>query len=75
MYTIIGIENKNGVYEGKAYNNNILHCTYPKQGVDGICVVSLKVKAVNCPAVAVGDHIDVLYDRFGNVVHVAVEQK
>ena len=75
MYTIIGIEKRVGVYEGKAYDNTILHVTYPKDNANvvGVCTAILKIKTANCPSVAVGDRVDPLYDKYGNVVHLSVE--
>lgn len=72
MYTIIGIEKRQGVYEGNAYDNTILHCTYKKQNVNGLCVLSLKVKTVNAPDLKVGDNVNPMYDRFGNVVQLTI---
>lgn len=75
MYTVIGIEKRVGVYEGRAYDNTILHCTYEKPNatdVDGLCTAVLKIKTAICPAVKLGDGVDPLYDRYGNVAHLSV---
>lgn len=75
MYTIVGIEKRSGVYEGRAYDNTILHCTYMKQDATntlGLCVATFKVKSAICPTVNLGDSVDPLYDRFGNVAHLSV---
>lgn len=75
MYTIIGIEKREGVYEGTAYNNTILHTTYKKENaenVNGLCVATLKIKTAICPAVNVGDSVDPLYDKYGNIAHLSV---
>lgn len=75
MYQIIGIEKREGVYEGNAYNNTILHCTYTKENAEnlvGKCVATLKIKTAICPAVHVGDSVDPLYDKYGNVAHLSV---
>ncbi len=75
MYTIIGIEKREGVYEGNAYNNTILHCTYTKENaenVQGLCVTTLKIKTALCPSVKLGDGVDPLYDKYGNVAHLSV---
>ena len=75
MYTIIGIEKREGVYEGTAYNNTILHTTYKKENaenINGLCVATLKIKTAICPSVAVGDSVDPLYDKYGNVAHLSV---
>ena len=78
MYTIIGIENRKGVYERTTYDNTILHTTYTKsnaENVNGLCVTTLKVKTALCPSVAVGDSVDPLYDKYGNVAHLSVTPK
>ena len=75
MYTIIGIEKREGVYEGTAYNNTILHTTYKKENAEncnGLCVATIKIKTAICPSVAVGDSVDPLYDKYGNVAHLSV---
>ncbi|MBQ8433019.1 MAG: hypothetical protein IJX28_09070 [Clostridia bacterium] len=78
MYTIIGIEKREGVYEGNAYNNTILHTTYTKVNAGntiGLCVATLKIKTANCPVIALGDCVDPLYDKYGNIVHLNVSSK
>ena len=78
MYTIIGIEKREGVYEGTAYNNTILHTTYNKpnaEKVTGLCVATLKIKTANCPALSLGDSVDPLYDKYGNIVLLNVSSK
>ena len=75
MYTIIGIKVSKGIYEGNAYDNRILHCTYTEPNntnVDGVLTAILQVKAACCPPVTVGDCVDVLYDKYGNIAHVSV---
>ncbi len=75
MYKIIGIEVREGVYEGNAYNNTILHTTYTKENavnIQGLCVSTLKIKTAICPVVKVGDSVDPLYDKYGNIAHLSV---
>ena len=75
MYTIIGIENRKGVYEGTAYDNTILHTTYTKpnaENVNGLCVTTLKIKTALCPSVNLGDCVDPLYNKYGDVAHLSV---
>ncbi|MBQ7348168.1 MAG: hypothetical protein IJW55_09430 [Clostridia bacterium] len=75
MYTIIGIEKREGIYEGTAYNNTILHTTYTKkdaENVCGLCVSALKIKTAICPIVNLGDSVDPLYDKYGNIAHLSV---
>ena len=75
MYTVIGIEVREGVYEGTVYNNTILHTTYTKENAEnvrGLCVSTLKIKTAICPKVNLGDCVDPLYDKYGNVAHLSV---
>lgn len=74
MYKIIGIERRTGTYEGKNYDNMILHVTYHKEAaeVKGECVATLKIKTALCPALNLGDSVDALYDKYGNVAHLSV---
>ena len=75
MYEVIGIEKREGVYEGKAYNNTILHVTFTKDTPNavGVCTAILKIKTSNLPSVKLGDFVDPLYDKYGNVVYLNVK--
>lgn len=74
MYQVVGIERKTGEYNGKQYDNTILYCGYPKDGVDGTAVEKFKIKTAHFTEnVIVGDMIGVHYDRFGNVAAVYKE--
>lgn len=65
-YLVIGMERKEGVYQGYAYDNTYYHCTYEKEGVEGLACTSIKVKTANVnEAVTVGDTVAVYYDRYG----------
>ena len=73
MYTVIGIERKRGTYEGRAYDNTIVHATYEKASdenvtVNGQCVVTFKSKTEVAQSICLGDLVSPLYDRYGNVV-------
>lgn len=75
MYKVIGKEKRSGVYEGRAYDNTILHTTYIKEdteNVEGECVATLKIKTALCPAVHLGDCVEALYDKYGNIAHLSV---
>lgn len=75
MYKVIGKERRTGIYEGRAYDNTILHTTYIKEdaeNTEGECVATLKVKTALCPAVSIGDCVDALYDKYGNIAHLSV---
>lgn len=70
MYTIIGIERKQGMYEGNAYDNYMLYCSYAKKGTDGVATVTFKVKTCNLGHVELGQVITPYFDRYGNVIEV-----
>lgn len=75
MYKVIGKERRTGIYEGRAYDNTILYTTYIKEnteGVEGECVATFKIKTALCPALNLGDSVDALYDKYGNVAHLSV---
>lgn len=62
---------------GQPVKGTNLHCTVlegGKTGVEGVQVERLYVKeTIDCSALAVGDAIDVYYNRFGSVdsIHLA----
>lgn len=74
MYTVIGIERKVGKFEGRDYDNHVLHCTYKKEGAQGECVVAVKVKTERLEApVTIGDQVTFLYDQYGNVARCDIK--
>lgn len=73
MYEIVGIEKREGVYEGNAYSNKVLHCVYNKKDCEGKAVTSIKIKTKDCPEISIGDLVTPLYDRYGNCVHLDVQ--
>ena len=73
MYTVVGVERKVGVYEGREYDNTILHCTYNKDKCEGVAVCSVKVKTSRLDEVVeVGASVSFLYDQYGNCARVDV---
>lgn len=73
MYTVIGKERKEGVYEGNRYDNTYLHCTYDKKSCEGYAVITFKGKTDDIGAVDLGDTVTPHYDRYGNVIACVVE--
>ena len=76
-YTIIKMK-QNRITICTAYDNTILHTTYTKpnaENVNGLCVTTLKIKTALCPSVNLGDCVDPLYDKYGNVAHLSVTPK
>ena len=73
-FKIVGIERKSGEYNGRAYDNTILHCTYSKDGLeDGFACASVKVKTERLEEpIVVGDKVSFYYDQYGNVLRVNI---
>ena len=74
-FTIVGIERKVGEYQGRTYDNTILHCTYAKDAMDeGVAVSSVKVKTERIDeSLQVGDIVTFYYDQYGNVLQVNIK--
>ncbi|MBQ8407720.1 MAG: hypothetical protein IJY39_02515 [Clostridia bacterium] len=73
-FKVVGIERKSGEYNGRPYDNTILHCSYAKDGIeDGFAVASVKVKTERIEApIVVGDKVSFYYDQYGNVLQVNI---
>ena len=74
-FKIVGIERKVGEYQGRTYDNTVLHCTYEKEHLDeGVAVSSIKIKTdrIDEP-LQVGDVVSFFYDQYGNVLQVNVK--
>ena len=73
-FKVVGIERKSGEYNGKSYDNTILHCSYVKDGLDDGCAVAyVKVKTERIvEPIAVGDKVSFYYDQYGNVLQVNI---
>ena len=69
MYQVIGMQQKKGEYQGQAYDNTLLYCTYPDVEVSGSGVEVIKVKTLifSQYPVKLNDVIDVYYDKYGKV--------
>ncbi len=73
MYTVVGKERKVGTYEGREYDNTVLHCMYEKEKCDGQAVFAVKVKTARLDEdVPIGAKVGFLYDQYGNVAKVDV---
>lgn len=70
MFTVIGKERRNGVYEGKVYDNTYLHCSYDKKTCEGVAVTTIKGKTAELGDVEIGQVCDFYYDRYGNCIGV-----
>lgn len=74
-FRVVGIERKVGEYNDRPYDNTIIHCTYPKDGmIDGFAVASVKVKTerLGDDVFIVGDKVSFYYDQYGNVLRVNI---
>lgn len=49
IVTILGKEQKSGIYNEKEYCNNMVHCSYKKAGFEGVCVEVVKLKNATYP--------------------------
>ncbi len=73
-FKIVGMERKVGEYQGREYDNTVLHCTYQKDSLlDGVAVSSIKVKSdrINEP-LQIGDVVTFFYDQYGNVLQANI---
>ena len=85
--TIIGIIHKQGIYEGTAYDNHVLHCTVADPNAFGLITETVKIKTENlnqcfgCEvnadylAMLVGEEITPYYDKYGKVISIRFETK
>lgn len=75
MTRLVGIERKQGEYEGRPYDNHVLHCVTDektKAWVAGDMTFTVKIKSADFPLIfdkdiECGDAIIISYNRFGNV--------
>lgn len=75
---IVGIENKKGEYQGRAYNNYIIYGLENDDNVVGRCkCVNVKFKPQNLSLICGLDQLemlinkevtDVFYDKYGNAI-------
>ncbi len=74
-FTIVGMERKVGEYQGREYDNTVLHCTYEKDSLlGGVAVLTIKVKSDRIEEpLEIGDHVSFFYDQYGNVLQVNVK--
>ena len=85
--TVVGVQNKQGNYQGNDYNNYLFHCTTEDVNSLGKITEVIKVKAVKLSEVfghpmgpsefekLIGNDIRVYYDRYGQVSEISVIPK
>lgn len=76
-YQIVGIQQKRGEYEGRMYNNTLLHALCANVNVIGEQASTIKMKTevfqnilrdCKCtPDALVGRKADITFDRYGNL--------
>lgn len=75
MVRVFGWERKSGEYEGRVYDNYVLHCVTDEKSrgwVSGDLTFTVKIKAedfkmVFDSAICPGDEIFIQYNRYGRV--------
>jgi len=84
MLKVIGVQDKEGVYQGVNYHNYILHCTRADENAFGVISEQVKVKANSVSDVfgccmknadlelLIGKHIRVFYNKYGQVDEIRV---
>ena len=75
-YHVLGVERKQGEYEGRGYDNTYLHCAYENKNVNGLAVATVKVKTdVLDPTINYLDKdVTVYYNSYGKAELVQVEK-
>ena len=76
-FEIVGIQQKRGEYEGRAYDNTLLHTVSANVNIIGKQVSTIKMKTTvfqnilkdcNCaPDGLIGKTADMTFDRYGNL--------
>jgi hypothetical protein len=73
-YIVVGLGHKSGNYEGRDYDNTMVHCTYEDELVAGVAVKTVKVKSrvfMESPC-KVGDAVDFNFDEYRNVKEIVI---
>lgn len=69
---VLGIEKVDYVNKnGQRIQGTKLHLGYEKENTDGYCVMSEFIGQGVISDVEIGDSIELLYNKFGKVVHVS----
>ena len=83
MAVFIGVERKAGTYEGRAYDNHVVHLIMddPTPALQcGKVTAAKKVKTSDWPlvfdsAVQPGDEVDLTYNQYGNITRITKKSK
>ena len=73
--TIVGLERKQGKYQGREYDNMVITCLLPypeEKQAEGSFAETIKVKTALFEEYdfTLGDEITALYNKFGQVVEL-----
>ena len=78
MYSVIGLELVDYVNkQNKRVQGVKIHCTYPNDNCNGLCVESFYMSSDKYPAnIDLGMNIEPLYNKYGNVqsIHIIKER-
>ena len=71
-FELLGLSNSAGEYNGRQYNNVLLHAAYLNDKISGKGVKVIKVKApiYTDNPVKLGEFFDVNYDQYRNVKEI-----
>lgn len=70
---VVGIEEVDYISKnGNPVQGRKIHCTYEKEGVDGICTFSEFVGVGVDVDVEIGDCVEFLYNKYGKACHITV---
>ena len=75
MYEVIGIEHRQYTNkQGRFVSGYNLYFTFPKRNMDGVATHSewCRDDVVQDSGVAVGDKVDLLYNRYGKVESIRI---
>lgn len=82
--TVIGVQQKNGTYQGVAYDNYVLHCTREDENAFGVVSEQVKIKSKSVSDIfgismnnsdwadLIGKTIRVFYNKYGNADEVRI---
>lgn len=82
--TVIGVQEKQGTYQGVDYDNYIIHCTREDENAFGVVSEQIKIKSKSVSDLfgfsmgnsdwcdLIGKNIRVFYNKYGNVDEVRI---
>ncbi len=86
MLKVVGVQEKEGIYQGLPYHNYVLHCTREDVNAFGVVTEQVKVKSKSIKDVfgctmtnsdwdlLVGKDIRVFYDKYGQADEIRVDE-